>query len=420
MTKYRTRAAIACVALLFAAACSESVDDGGGGNGNGGSSDNGGGEETRTTRGVTDDSIKVGGIHYSGFFGQAGLGVEARLEKANAEGGVHGRTIEFVGVEDDANVASNGLEIAQRLVEQEQVFALLPVMSGAFGGGDYVKDNQIPMFGWGTHPSFCDSDSAFGVTGCVTHPSLEVGSNALGTALLEHFGSVDGRTVAFLGDDNDAGRGGIALLKASVEDLGFEVVMDSASLPAPPDALGDPSPFVAELLSADGGDEPDIIYVLGTSNPVQIPAALQGAGYEGMIVLPSYSPLLLGANGYDGIWLNTQVSMDPEVPANAEMLAAVAEVDPDATFDLSVAVGYWAADFFIKGLEETGEDLTVENFLATLNSGDFTYEVEDVVGPSEWPEMHGYPVPCSALTETRDGAFVPTIPLACGENIDVE
>ena len=42
-----------------------------------------------------------------------------------------------------------------------------------------------------------------------------------------------------------------------------------------------------------------------------------------------------------------------------------------------------------------------------------------MVGPSEWPEMHGYPVPCSALTETREGAFVPTIPLACGENIDV-
>ena len=32
---------------------------------------------------------------------------------------------------------------------------------------------------------------------------------------------------------------------------GFEVVMEDASLPAPPDPLGDASPFVAEILSAE-------------------------------------------------------------------------------------------------------------------------------------------------------------------------
>ncbi|HEX8803240.1 MAG TPA: ABC transporter substrate-binding protein, partial [Acidimicrobiales bacterium] len=58
------------------------------------------------TRGVTDTSVKVGGlITASGpttaLFTDAEAGARARFERANAEGGVHGRTIDFVGAEDD-------------------------------------------------------------------------------------------------------------------------------------------------------------------------------------------------------------------------------------------------------------------------------------------------------------------------------
>ena len=58
----------------------------------------------------------------------------------------------------------------------------------------------------------------------------------------EKRGSIRGKTVAFIGEDNDAARGGIALLTASAEDKGFDVVYGGAVLPAPAAALrGDAS-----------------------------------------------------------------------------------------------------------------------------------------------------------------------------------
>lgn len=424
MTAHRPRrkalAAVLAAAALLAAGCSESTDDGDAATTTAADGSSPSGESTaRTTRGVTDTTVKVGGVVYDVYYGDARVGVEARIKEANDAGGVHGRTIEVIEAENDNNEATKGQEITQRLVEQEEVFALLPVLAGQYGGGDYIVQNDIPTFGWGTHPAFCGNTIAFGFTGCVTNPNLQVGSNALGTVLEEHFGTSD-MTVAFLGEDNDSGRGGVELLVASVEDKGFEVVMKDASLPAPPDVLSDPSPFVAEMMTADGGEQPDIVYLVATLSGTTIAAALQNAGFEGTIITPSYSPLLLGAPGYDDVFVNTQMSMDPTVPANAAMLEAVKKVKPEQELNLAVSAGYWVADMFIKALEETGEDLTVENFLATLNGGDFTYEVEDVVGPSTWPANHDEPVPCAALVEVTGNEFVPVVPLTCGNTITVE
>ena len=408
--------AVAASASLLVASCSESTKDDEsstttGADGAGATTE----PTTRTTRGVTDTTIKVGGIVYDAYYGDARVGVAARVKEANDAGGVHGRTIEVIEAENDNNEPTKGQEITQRLVEQEEVFALLPVLAGQFGGGDYIVENDIPTFGWGTHPAFCGNTIAFGFTGCVTNPNLEVGSNALGTVLEEHFGTTDMK-VEFIGEDNDSGRGGLALLTASVADRGFEVVLEDSSLPAPPDVIGDPSPFVTKILDAD----PDIVYLIATLSGTTLAAALQNAGFDGTIITPSYSPLLLGAPGYDGVFVNTQFSMDPEVPANAAMLEAVKAVAPEQKLNLAVSAGYWVTDMFIKALEETGEDLTVETFLATLNGGDFTFEVEDVVGPSTWPLKHDEPVPCAAMVEVKGTEFVPIVPLTCGETITVE
>ena len=392
--------AVAASASLLVASCSESTKDDEsstttGADGAGATTE----PTTRTTRGVTDTTIKVGGIVYDAYYGDARVGVAARVKEANDAGGVHGRTIEVIEAENDNNEPTKGQEITQRLVEQEEVFALLPVLAGQFGGGDYIVENDIPTFGWGTHPAFCGNTIAFGFTGCVTNPNLEVGSNALGTVLEEHFGTTDMK-VAFIGEDNDSGRGGLALLTASVADRGFEVVLEDSSLPAPPDVIGDPSPFVTKILDAD----PDIVYLIATLSGTTLAAALQNAGFDGTIITPSYSPLLLGAPGYDG----------------AAMLEAVKAVAPEQKLNLAVSAGYWVTDMFIKALEETGEDLTVETFLATLNGGDFTFEVEDVVGPSTWPLKHDEPVPCAAMVEVKGTEFVPIVPLTCGETITVE
>lgn len=408
-------AALALSALL--ASCSESVKDDGNANGNDNKTDDTT-EETRTTRGITDDSIKVGGIQYGVYFGDAAVGVEARLKLANDAGGVHGRQIEFVGAKEDDNDPAKDQDLVRSLVEQEGVFALLPVMSGGFGAGDYLEQNNIPTFGYGINPAFCEIKSTFGITGCVTNPSLKVGSNALGTALEDFFDGDTDKSVAFIAEDNDAGRGGLVLLEASVADKGFDVVYAKPALPAPPEQAGDVSPFVADLLKADNGEAPDIIYLQATLSGTKLTDALQQAGYEGMIITPSYSPLLLGAAGYNDIYINTQFGMDPSIPANEEMMKAVAAIKPDQKISLALVAGYYSADLFIKALDATGKDLTVEKFLSTLNDG-FTYEAEGVVGESKWPDNHDKPVPCSVMTKVENNAFSSIQSLICGNNIEI-
>lgn len=424
MNRKRLMAVVALLAFpALVASCSESVKDDGTANG-GQQNDSTGGEsgsdepDTVTTRGITDESIKVGGIQYGVYFGDAAKGVEARIKLANDAGGVHGRTIEFIGAKEDDNDPTKDQDLVRSLVEQDEVFALLPVMSGGFGAGDYVKENNIPMFGYGINPAFCEIQSSFGITGCVTNPSLKVGSNALGTALVDYFDGDTDKSIAFIAEDNDAGRGGLVLLEASVADKGFDVVYAKPALPAPPEQAGDVSPFVADLLTSDNGKAPDVIYLQATLSGTKIADALQQGGYKGMIITPSYSPLLLGSPGYNDIFINTQFGMDPTIPANAEMMKAVAAIYPDQEISLALVAGYYSADMFLKALDANGKDLTVESFLKTLNDG-FSYEAEGVVGKSTWPENHDSPVACSVMTKVENNAFQAIQSLICGNNIEI-
>jgi len=420
----KNRRLLAITALLSGAvllmSCSKSVKDDDSASDKAGGSTSTTEATTRTTRGVTDTSVKVGGIKYGLYFGDAELGVQARLKKANDAGGVNGRTIELVGVDENNNNEDSGdQDRVKALVEQKQVFALLPVMTGGFGGGDYVAEHNIPMFGWGINPAFCEGTSAFGITGCVTNPSLKIGSNALGTSLKDMFDGDTNKTVAFIAEDNAAGKGGLVLLRNSVENVGFKVVSADASLPAPPEQPGDVSPFVNTLLTSNDGKAPDIIYIQATLAGTKISNALQTAGFKGMIITPSYSPILLGQPGYDGIYINTQLGMDPSIPANAEMMDAVHAIKPDQQMSLALIAGYYTADMFIKGLEATGKDLTVESFLKTMNK-DFSYSVDGVVGKSEWPRNHEEPVPCSVMTKVENKKFDYIQKLVCGTNIKIK
>jgi ABC-type branched-subunit amino acid transport system substrate-binding protein len=412
-------ALLGTVALL-GAACSESTDD----NSTATTDDDGGAATTepsaRTTRGVSDDSIKVGGMLYSQFFSGADVGAQARFDRANREGGVHGRTIDFVGAEDTNNEQSNALAIAQRLVQQEEVFAILPVASAQVGISDFARQEKVPFFGYGIDTAFCGNEYGFGVTGCVTDPNLERGSNASGLVVKEYFDGDTDKTVALIGEDNDAARGGLKLLTGSLEAVGYEVVSATNPVPAPPAPVGDFSPFVTELLRADDGQPPDVVYIILTgASTLGLNSALKAAGFEGTVVVPSYDPRIAGS--LEGNLVIVQFGPfenATDVPAIQQLVDDVQATDADQLLTVGVLAGYWSADMFLALLEETGEDLTVERLLAA--SDGWSYGVEGAVGESSWPENHDVVVPCSSGVRAEGGAFVSFVGLVCGENIDVE
>jgi ABC-type branched-subunit amino acid transport system substrate-binding protein len=136
------------LALLVVAACSNSKNNTTTGDGGGGSS---GGKVAVNEPGVTDSTIRIGGVAsvtnplgspYASSFD----GVQAYVDMVNAQGGIYGRHIELVSKRDD-KTASNDSQ-AQALLSQDNVFAVLPVTTLLFTGADTFARAGVPTFGW--------------------------------------------------------------------------------------------------------------------------------------------------------------------------------------------------------------------------------------------------------------------------------
>jgi branched-chain amino acid transport system substrate-binding protein len=112
--------------------------------------------------GVTNNEIRVGGVagktnpvgqpYVSGFDG-----VEAYFDYVNGQGGVFDRKLKLVAELDDQSRASQNVAQCRSLVEEEKVFAVLPVVTQIFACGQYLADQGVPTFGWNINAEWCST-----------------------------------------------------------------------------------------------------------------------------------------------------------------------------------------------------------------------------------------------------------------------
>jgi branched-chain amino acid transport system substrate-binding protein len=101
------------------------------------------------TPGVTPTTITIGGtVPVSGpaaAFGSVARGSDAYFKYVNSRGGVNGRKIVYKYV-DDAYDPARTVQLTQRLVEQDQVFALFDTVGtdNALAIREYVNDRKVP------------------------------------------------------------------------------------------------------------------------------------------------------------------------------------------------------------------------------------------------------------------------------------
>ncbi|MEU6711218.1 ABC transporter substrate-binding protein [Nonomuraea sp. NPDC046802] len=141
----RVSAIGAAALLLLAVAACGGRDDGTAGTAASGKC------QGQQTTGITDKSIKLGGIYpLSGpasAYGDIPKGIKAYFDYVNAEkGGIGGRKVEFV-VRDDGYQPPKAVEEARRLVEQEQVFALFQTLGtpSSTATWDYANQRKVPQ-----------------------------------------------------------------------------------------------------------------------------------------------------------------------------------------------------------------------------------------------------------------------------------
>ena len=99
--------------------------------------------------GATDKEIKVGHINpYSGpasAYGAIGKSIGAYFDKVNAEGGVNGRMIKFISLDDGYNPAKT-VEQARKLVEQEEALLIFQSLGTPPNSAihKYMNDKKVP------------------------------------------------------------------------------------------------------------------------------------------------------------------------------------------------------------------------------------------------------------------------------------
>ena len=100
--------------------------------------------------GATDSEIKIGNINpYSGpasAYGAIGKAIGAYFDKVNAEGGINGRKIKYITVDDGYNPAKT-VEMARRLVEEDEVLLLFQPLGTPPNSEihKYLNSNKVPQ-----------------------------------------------------------------------------------------------------------------------------------------------------------------------------------------------------------------------------------------------------------------------------------
>ena len=128
------------------------------------------GAQNSKVPGVTAKEILVGGI--AGVTNPTGApydasfdGAKAYFDMVNKKGGVYGKKFKVVGNLDDQTRASKNLLAARSLVEEKNVFAVVPMATQTFASAKYLADKGVPTFGWNIQSDWAEGPSLFGEKG---------------------------------------------------------------------------------------------------------------------------------------------------------------------------------------------------------------------------------------------------------------
>jgi ABC-type branched-subunit amino acid transport system substrate-binding protein len=363
-------------------------------------------------------TIKVSGLVSAANFFDSPIGAQARIKAANDREELgKGITIEYGETGDDKFDVATSINEARRLVEQEGVFAIVPMVT-ATGPGEYMNQKKVPYFGWGFDKSYCGSGDTlygFGFSGCVLPPDPEkvpdFSAGNVYTLLTEK--GIKNPTIAAIGTDTAPGKASMKSFIAQATGSGLEVVWAKAILPAPPAVTGDYTPYVQQILASNHGKGPDMVFLAaGVNDGLAMPDALRNAGYEGLAMTSYYSDALL--KGLKDTYIATSFApYQQHTKGGDKMVADIKAFKADANPSSTMAAGYFAADFFIKAVKKLGvKNLTREKLQET--AAHMTYSIPGTAGPTQYPRafqaLNSY---CAGMVYDDGTQFTVAVPFTC-------
>jgi branched-chain amino acid transport system substrate-binding protein len=360
--------------------------------------------------GVTATQIKVGSIAnvtgpLSSGFGPIVNGVQAYFSMINNEGGVDGRTLDLAYQEDDQGSPTTDLSVAQKLVQQNHVFAVVGVATPFFGAANYLASTGTPTFGYAVSTDWQNHPTLFADFGSV----LCFPCGAPGDAYLAQQLGAKSIAVVSYGIPQSA-----AACKAAITGmraLGLNVSFTDVNLVFG----GDPTPDVLQMKN----DNVDMFFsCLDVNGNVGFARAISQNGLSMKQVwfngydrstLQQYGSIMNGVYfGLQHVPFEAALALPGAYPGLDTYIREMEKYQPKFTYDEVALDGWVAADQFVTGLKAAGKDITQKKLVSAINH-ETAYNGAGLTTPVNWETAHTTATPpyCQSGVQVQNGAFVP-------------
>ena len=337
-----------------------------------------------STPGVSANQILFGqSAAFEGPAAALGLGmnrgIRAAFEEVNANGGVHGRTLELVERDDGYEPQQTVLNV-RSLIEEDRVFALI----GSVGtptsraGLPIANDAGVPYIAPFTGAGFLRDPESFSINlrASYDQETRRIVQYLTKTLMLER--------VAIVYQDDTYGQVGLEGIQKAMKEVGRELVGIGAyprNTKAVKTALLDVSQTDPEVIVIIGAYAPTAEFILWAKK-LRLDCSFFTISFVGSRALAS----ALGEQG-EGVYVSQVVP----IPASRDILIAWQYREALSSYDDTLEPGFVSFEGYLAGrmtirlLENAGPDLTREKFMSAMQ--DMTLEdlngFELKFGPSD-------------------------------------
>ena len=357
----------------------------------------------QNVRGVTANEIRIGThVDLSGPITVWGVpqrnGHLMRVEEQNAKGGVHGRQIRMI-VEDNGYDPKKGVLATQKLIQQDQVFAIVgalgtPVVLAAL---PIVEEAKVPhLFPGAPHKRTYDPFVK-------TNFALASPYDDMTRASVRYFISQRKKAkIAVIYQDDDFGKEILDAVTKQAQAMNVPVVA-SASY-----KRGD-TQFSSQVAVINRA-APDVVF-LGTvpRETVGIMTEMGKIGWKVDTVAPASACAQavadLGKAAVEGLYVQCQyVPFGPNETAQVKAWQERYEKRFNVKPDVAATMSYNMQDIVIRALEMAGRDLTQDKFIAALEN---IRDYRDIFGtpPLTFTPTSHLGTRSTVLTVIKDGYF---------------
>ena len=327
--------------------------------------------------GATDTEIKIGGISpYSGpasAYGAIGKAIGAYIDKVNAEGGVNGRKLKWISLDDGYNPAKT-VEQARKLVEEDEVLFIFNPLGTPSNSAihKYMNTKKVPQLFVATGATKWGDPKNFPWT-MGWQPSYQSEAKVFAGHILD---TKPNAKIAILYQNDDFGKDYVKGFEDGLGEKGKSMIISKISY-----EVTDPT-IDSQMVSLKGSGA-DMFFDVTT--PKFAAQAIKKAAELGwkpthylVSVSASVGAVMTPAGPENGVGVYTASYLkdptDPQFQKGKEWddwLAWMKKYQPNGNLtDVNNIYGYTVAQGLVQVLKQAGDNLTRENIMKQAASLD--------------------------------------------------